>query len=241
MSHALTADDTQQAARRRQAMAAGVFYAANIATILAAIWLMRGIVAPRDPAMSAANVLAHAPRLRAGLGLELASTACSIAVAALLYRLFKPVNASVSAIAAFFRLAACAVAVTGYVLQFAPLEILADGRGTAGLDAAQLAAVTLVLFRLHGLASNIVVLLFGCHFMALGYLVFRSGFLPRALGVLASAAGVGALIVLSPVLAATLFRYFAGLGLVTELSLTLSLLVIGLRDRSAGRSSHTLI
>jgi len=227
MSTAPAEDETSDAARRRQATTAGLLYLANIATILASIWLLRGIVMPRDPAQTAANVAAHAALLRLGLGLELVSTACSIGVAALLYRLFKPVNASASAIAAFFRLAACAVAIVGYVFQFAPLELLADGRDLPGLDPAQLAATALALFRLHSLASNIVVVLFGFHFLLIGCLVFRWGVLPRPLGVLAGLAGAGAMIVLSPILSALLFPYFAGLGLVTEVSLAVSLLILG--------------
>ena len=227
MSIGAAQDETRKTARRRQAMAAGLLYAANIATILGSIWLLRGIIAPRDPGMTAANVAAHASLLRFGLGLELLSTACSIGVAGLLYRLFKPVNASVSALAAFFRLTACAVAIVGYLFQFAPLEILADGWRVTGLDPTQLAATALMLFRLHSLASNVVVLLFGCHFVLIGYLVFRSRFLPRALGVLAASTGVGAMIVLSPRLAAMLFPYLAGGGLLAEVSLTVSLLLIG--------------
>jgi hypothetical protein len=227
MSLAATPDETCQAARRRQALAAGLLYAANVAAILSSIWLLRGIIVPRDPAATAAHVAAHAALLRVALGLELVSTAASIGVAALLYRLLKPVSASVSATAAFFRLAACAVAIMGYVFQFAPLELLADGRRIPGLDPAQLTALALALFRLHGLASNIVILLFGFHFGLIGWLVYRSGFLPRALGLLAGVTGVGAMLVLSPSLSATLFPYFAGVGLLNEVSLAVSLLVIG--------------
>lgn len=222
-------DETRDAVRRGQATAAGLLYVANIATILGAIWVLRGIVAPREPALTAANVAAHAALLRFGLGLELLSSACSIGVAALLYRLFKAVDAGASAIAAFFRLAACAVAIVGYVFQFAPLELLADGRPLPGLDPAGLAATALALYRLHGLASNIVILLFGFHFLAIGYLVLRSGWLPRPLGILAGVSGAGALLVLSPMLWGVLFPYFAGVGLITEVSLAVSLLVLGRR------------
>ena len=159
---------------RSIARAAGVFYLLNVATILLAILVLRGSAA--------------------ALPVKMISTACSIVVAALLYELLKVVNESVSLIAAFFRLVACAVAVVGYVVQ--P-------------------------------ASRMVIPLFGFHFIALGYLIFRSGFLPRWLGILAGVTGVISLVFLVPEFAAPLLRYFAALGLATELSLSTCLLFLG--------------
>jgi hypothetical protein len=221
------ADPNSLQTRRFNARIAGALYVANIATIWAAIWALRGIVVPRDPVATAANVVAHESMLRLGLGLELVSTACSIGVAALFYRLFKPVNASASLAAAFFRLAACAVAIVGYLFQFAPLELLTPGHPAGALGEPGLQAVALLLFRLHGLASNIVILLFGFHFILIGPLIYRSGFLPRALGVLVGVAGLGALMVLSPPIFAALFRYFVAVPLLAEVALAAWLLAVG--------------
>ena len=67
---------------------------------------------------------------------------------------------------------------------------------------------------------------FGPYCLLLGYLIFRSSFLPRILGVLMASAGVGWLIFLSP-LANRLSTYLRVLGFVAELSLCLWLVVIG--------------
>jgi hypothetical protein len=224
----MTADFDNLQKRRLNARIAGGLYVANIVTIWAAIWALHGIIVPRDPAATAANVVAHESMLRFGLGLELVSTACSIGVAALFYQLFRPVSASASLAAAFFRLAACAVAIAGYLFQFAPLELLAPGHPAGALGAPGLQAVALLLFRLHGLASNIVILLFGFHFILIGPLIYRSAFLPRALGVLAGMAGLGALVVLSPPLFAALFRYFVAVPLLAEVGLAAWLLLVGI-------------
>jgi len=213
------------AEQHRTASIAGVLYALNIVTIWGSIWLLRGIFLPRDPAGTAANVLAHQSLLRLALGLELLSTITSIGVAALLYRLFKPVDANTSVAAAFFRLTACAVAVVGYVFQFAPLELIA-GHPMTGADPAGAQVLALQLYRLHNLASNAVILLFGFHFILLGGLIFRSGFLPRLLGILVGLAGLGALSILSPSLS-PLLPYFLGPALLAELSLTVCLLALG--------------
>ena len=67
---------------------------------------------------------------------------------------------------------------------------------------------------------------FGPYCLLIGYLIFRSGFLPRILGVLMALAGVGWLIFLSP-LASQLSTYLTILGFLAEASLMLWLIVKG--------------
>src|SRR5208283_5049530 len=67
---------------------------------------------------------------------------------------------------------------------------------------------------------------FGPYCLLIGYLVFRSTFLPRILGVLMAFAGVGWLIFLSP-LGHPLSTYLKVLGFVAEMSLMLWLLLMG--------------
>ncbi len=67
---------------------------------------------------------------------------------------------------------------------------------------------------------------FGPYCLLLGYLIFRSAFLPRILGVLMAFAGVGWLIFLQP-LANYLSTFLKALGFIAELSLCLWLLVKG--------------
>lgn len=82
-------------------------------------------------------------------------------MAALLYDLLKPVNRSLSLIAAHFRLAACAFAPVNYLLELAPLRILSGANPVSGMKPAELQAVALLLHRLHGTASDIVIVA-GC-------------------------------------------------------------------------------
>lgn len=82
---------------------------------------------------------------------------------------------------------------------------------------------------------------FGSYCLLIGYLVFRSTFLPRVLGVYMALAGLGWLAFLSPVLARYLTFYIEGLGIFAEASLMLWLLVKGVNTQrwtaqaSAGR------
>jgi len=206
---------------------AGVFYLLNMLTILLAILFFRGLIVPGDAATTARNLLAHESQFRLGFAFELVSTSCSLTVATLFYKLFKPVNRSVSLLAAFFRLIACAVAVVGYLFQLAPLQILGAAQPLSALKPEEVQAIALLLYRLHNPASDVVIVFFGFHFVLIGYLIFRSTFLPRTLGVLASFGGFGALIFLAPPLARNLFPFFLAVGLLVEVSLTLWLLIFG--------------
>ena len=198
--------------QRSIARVAGVFYALNIVTIFSAIFLIRGIIVPRDANATAANLAAHATSLRIGSALEIISTACSIVVAALLYELLKSVNESASLVAAFFRLAACATAIFGYVLELAPLELPGGG-------------VPLLVYRLRGSASRILIVFFAFHFLVIGYLILKSRILPRLVGAFVSIAGASGLIFLVLPFTSGVLLYFVPVGLIAELSLTASLLM----------------
>ena len=68
---------------------------------------------------------------------------------------------------------------------------------------------------------------FGVYCLLIGYLIFRSTFLPRVLGALMAVAGLAYLTFLSPSLAAQLAPFHIAAGVVGESSLTLWLLVMG--------------
>jgi hypothetical protein len=70
-------------------------------------------------------------------------------------------------------------------------------------------------------------LFFGPYCMLIGYLVFRSTFLPRFLGVAMVLAGVGWLAFLVPAIAHRLTLYIEGVGIFAEASLMLWLIVKG--------------
>jgi hypothetical protein len=224
MSDTLELENRPVPATRADAQLAGAFYAINIATILGAVFLLRGIVVANDPASTAANLVAHAARYQSAIGLEVISTAASIAVAAFLFGVFKPVDSSAALLAAFFRLTACGVAIVEYVFQLASLQIFQPSPYLAALTRAQVLALAYVPLRLSARASSMVIVLFGFHFLVVGYLAFRSGVFPRTLSALMALAGTGGLIFLAPALGARVFPYFAGIGFVSEVWLALYLL-----------------
>jgi Domain of unknown function (DUF4386) len=205
----------------------GVVYLLYFLTAVLGQVFLRGLVVDGDAAATASNILAHQPLFRLGLATGLVATACYIAVTALFYALFKPVHRSLSLIAAFFSLVGCAILAFASLFQLAPLVVLGGGQYLSVFSVGQLQALAYLFLELYGLGVNICFVFFGVYCLLIGYLIFRSAFLPRILGVLMAFAGLGWLTFLSPPLANDLTPYILVLGFLAELALMLWLLVMG--------------
>ncbi len=95
----------------------------------------------------------------------------------------------------------------------------------------QLRALALLCLRLHSQATAINLVFFGFYDVLLGFLIFRSAFLPRTLGALMALAGLGWLTFLAPPLANYLSPYILILGFLAEFVLMLWLLVRGVNSQ----------
>ena len=152
-----------------------------------------------------------------------------IAVTVLFYGLFKPVNKTISLLAASFSLVGCAIQAFGSLFQVAPLVVLEGSPYLSVFKADQLQAVALMFLKLNDQAAYIYLVFFGLFNVLIGYLIFNSTFLPRILGVLMALSGLGWLMFLSPRLANYLLSYIEVLGILAEASLMLWLLVKGVK------------
>ena len=106
---------------RPRARITGVVYLFYFLTAVGGELFLKGLFVDGDAAATANNILAHQPLFRLGLATGLIATACYIAVTALFYDLFKPVNRSLSLLAAFFSLVGCAILAFASLFQLAPL------------------------------------------------------------------------------------------------------------------------
>ena len=215
-----------EASPRPRAGITGVVYLLYFLAAVFAEFFMRGLVVSGDAAATANNILAHQPLFRLGLATGLISTACYVAVTALFYGLFKPVNRSLSLLAAFFSLVGCAILAFASLFRIGPLVVLGGGQYLSAFKVEQLRALAFLFLELYGQAVNICFVFFGVYCLLIGYLIFKSAFLPRILGVLMAFAGLGWLTFLSAPLANYLSPYIQVLGVFAEGSLMLWLLVM---------------
>jgi hypothetical protein len=180
-----------------------------------------------DAAATAAAILAHPSQVYAAFAAGLLVVACYLPVPVLFYKLFKPVNDTLSLTAAFFGLTGCAVQAFACLFRIAPLIVLTSGQSSSTIDQHQVQALAVLLLKLYTPAYNISLVFFAFAFVLIGWLVFKSTFLPRLLGVLAMISGVGWLAFLWPPLANALWpRVILPLDL-GELALVLWLLIAG--------------
>jgi hypothetical protein len=212
---------------RPRARTIAVVYLLYFLTAILGEFFLKGLVVDGDATATANNILAHQTLFRLGLATGLIATACYIAVTALFYGLFKPVNRSLSLLAAFFSLVGCAITAFGSLFQLAPLVVLGGSQYLSVFKVEQLRAIALMFLELNTQTANICLVLFGFYDLLIGFLMFRSVFLPRILGVLMALAGLGWLTFLYPPLANSLSPYVLVLGFLAELLLMLWLLVKG--------------
>ena len=203
-----------------------------VASAFADFFVRGGMIVGSDAAATAANILANERLYRLGAAVVVVYLACDIAVALVCYELLKPVSRGLSLLASFFRLGMVAVLGANLRDLFAPLYFLKSASLSTAFRAEQLQALALASLDLYEQVFFLALVLFGFHCAVIGYLVYRSTFLPRIAGVLVMITASCYLIhgftrVLSPALATRLFPYLMPVGFPGELLLALWLLAFG--------------
>jgi hypothetical protein len=216
---------------RAKARLAGLFLLVTVilGTIAQGFISLR-LVSPGDAALTATNILAHESMFRLGFALYLIEMSCQITMTALFYDLLKPVSKSVSFLAAIFGFVGCTIKTLSRLFYYTPLLILGDVHYLSVFDPKQLQALSLLFLRVNEYAAAIAMIFFGVYALLKGYLVFRSMFLPRTLGVLTAIGGTGWLAFLSPPFGYRIFPYVAMLALVATVANALWLLVFGVNE-----------
>jgi hypothetical protein len=247
MSPTVTTEWTAQTSPRLLARMAGLIGWITASAGFAAI-VIGSLVDYHDAAATAHNILADELLYR------LAAVGDIVAVlylvyTLLLYYLFRPVSRSLALLAALFSFVGIAVGMLIPLFDVAALLVLKDAQSLTALTQQQWQAIALVFLQLRGQVDALSLVLFGAYDILTGYLIVRSTFLPRILGVLLVIAGVGYLIntfatVVAPDFAAHLSPWILIPGL-ADLLLPTWLLVIGLnaqrwkeQAQAAGVSIH---
>jgi hypothetical protein len=216
------------ASPRLKARLAGVsYFFAGSTSALAEFMVLGRLVVSGNAAATAHNILAHQPLFWLGFALSLIAVALHLAWMVLFYDLFAPVNRSLSLLAAFFLLVGCALLAVSSLFYLAPLIVLQGGDYLRAFTPAQVQAVALLLLNVNAQAYNIFLVFFGFYLVAIGYLIVRSTFLPRILGVLFALAGLGYLTLLAPPLASALYPFYLVPAVPGEISLQLWLIIVG--------------
>jgi hypothetical protein len=221
-----------EASPRFKARITGVLYLITMLTGIFAEGFVSGrLVVSGDATATAANILAHRSLFQLGFAVYLIEMACQIAMTALFYDLLKPAGRSISLVAAYLGLTGCVIKTLSRLFFIAPLFILGGAHYLSVFSAEQLRALALLFLKVNDHGAGIALVFFGFYALLTGYLIIKSTFLPRLLGLLSVFGGLGWLTFLYPPLGYRLFPFIAAFGLLGALSLIVWLLVFGVNEQ----------
>ena len=145
-----------EASPRFKARMTGVFEVLEgMTSAFGQVFVLGRLVVFSDAAATAANILGHQRLFWLGFVSSLIGVACHIAWTLLFYELFKPVNRSLSLLAAFVGLVVCGLQALTSLLYLAPLLILQGGSSVSAFTAEQLQALALIFLKLNAYAFEI--------------------------------------------------------------------------------------
>jgi hypothetical protein len=161
-----------------------------------------------NAATTADNILASQAMSRLAVLADLATFACAIAIAALLYEMLKPVSRRLAIAAIVFAAVSTMVSIGTAIHTLTPWLGLADDTNLRTSAPEPLPSLALLGIKLYTLAFALDLALFGASCLLAGYFIFRSAWLPRILGALLALAGLTYLCIgLVPLTASALTSY----------------------------------
>ena len=183
----------------------------------------------KDPAATASNILANESLYRTGFTLFMLEMTAQMISTITLYHLLKPVSRRVATYALVFGLVGSTIKTMARVLYLMPLFLLKqDHLGAMGTD--QLQVMSLVLLRVMDRGAGVALGFFGLETLTEGWLIYRSTFLPRWVGVIWGITGLGWLTFMTPSLGYSLFDIFAVIALLGAIPTVGWLLVKGVGE-----------
>jgi hypothetical protein len=200
--------------------------------IFAEIFVRGKLIVPGDATATASNIIGSQGLWRIGIGADLVMHICDIPIMLVIYVLLRPVNKNIALLALLFNLIQTAVLVANKLNLVSALLQLGSEDYLKAVDPNQLHAQMYLSLKLHDIGFGIGLIFFGLTCLVNGYLIFRSGYLPKAIGILIQIAGLCYLTnsfaqLLAPRLADIIFPVILVPAFIGELSFCLWLIVKG--------------
>jgi hypothetical protein len=211
----------------------GILYLVIIATGLFGEAFVRDkLIVSGDATATANNIMASQLLWRIGIAGDLIQHVCDIPLTLVFYVLLKPVNKNLALLVVFFALVQTAVLVATKLNLVTVLFLLGNADYLKAFEPNQLHTLMYLAIRADGYGFGIGLIFFGVECLILGYLIFRSGYLPKVLGVLMPIAGLCYLtnsfaLILAPKFAGVLFPTIMVPAFIAEASFCLWLIVKG--------------
>jgi hypothetical protein len=219
----------------------GVLYLIIIVLgLFSEVYVRSELIVRGDAAATASHIAASELLFRFGFASDVIVFLCDVAVAVLLYVLLRPVSKSLSLMATGFRLTGTAIYGFNLLNYFVAVLLLSGADYLAVFEPGQLHALALLFLEMHRHGYDLGLVFFGLHCLVLGYLLFKSDYFPKILGVLMVLASLGYLVgsftlFLFPEYEDAITPVYVA-PLIGELSLCLWLLIKGVRIQQSDRA-----
>ena len=152
---------------------------------------IHGLITAGNAARTAQDITAHQGLFRAGIACLFLVIALDVVAALALYRVFSPVSKPISALAAGMRLVYAGIFAVAVVQLTGAARLLGGGTSLPASGAARVHAQALSdINRFTGI-WHAGLIVFGLYLLMIAWLAWRSGYVPRLLGVLIAIAGLG--------------------------------------------------
>jgi len=211
---------------------AGVLYLMIIVIGFSSEFFVRDkLVMAGDVTATANNIASSESLWRTSIACELILLVCAVALTLIFYVLLRPVNKNHALLAVLFNIVEFPIEAVSKLCLLAALFFSGSADYLKAFEPRQLHALVKISLKLHDYGFGIDLVFFGFACLVYGYLLFRSGYLPRTLGVLMAIAGLSYLansftLILAPAYAGRISPILV-LALIGELSLCLWLMVKG--------------
>jgi len=209
-----------------------------ITGIFSNFFVLENLVVPGDAAITANNIMSNDWLFRVGILSFFIMVIFDVVLAWALYLLLKPVNGNLSLLSGWLRLVNSTIFGVALYNLFSVLRIMSGAKYLQVFTAGQLQAQVMLYLNAFNNTWLVGLVFFGLHLFVLGYLIFKSGYIPKILGILLMIASVGYLtdsfanfLLPNYMDYKNLFLIVVAVpGVIGELSLTFWLLLKGVKD-----------
>ena len=177
------------------ARVAGILYLSlAILAPFSNFYVLGRLIVPGDAAATARNFTANEMLFRSGIISFIIASLIDVALAWALYIILKPVNKNLSLLAAWLRLGYAIIFAAAVQNLLSALQLLSGIRYLSAFQTSQLDAQAMQFLAAFNTSWDIALVVFGLHLVLVGYLIFRSSFIPGVFGILLLIAGLGYLV-----------------------------------------------
>jgi len=177
---------------QRYARAAGIMFLISfVAGSFGEFYVPSKLIVTGNAAATVSNIVNHELLFRLGFAGYLLEALCDVGLALVLYVLLRPVHRNLALLSAFFGLISTALFAVCEMFFFCAPLLVRNPVFAQGFSKEQLDALVYFLIRVYAVGAGLFMVFYGSASLIRGYLIYRSGYIPRFIGVLLGLVGIG--------------------------------------------------